>query len=200
VTTSLHIHVVAPPITDDHLLVVLASTGKHADPALWEAISRAVDESRDMTPEERQVASEADVPHRAALERARVAIASNEELVRATVRRYEEITNSRHGDRCNVDATAPDAYIRSVSTDAFNQMNMLAPSLYICESDMVPDNHGIYDLVYEVFVLDDLSRQTILDAVFEADQADPTRRRPERGAVAAFLAEHAGRKATIIGH
>jgi hypothetical protein len=200
VTTSLHIHVVVPPITEDHLLVVLASTGKHADPALWEAISRAVDENRDMTTEEHRVATEADAPHRAALERARAAIAGNTELVSATARRYEEITSPAHPDRRKVDTTALDAYIRSVSTDAFNQMNMLTPSLYIGESDLAPGDHEIYDLIYEAFVIDDLSTRIILDAVVQADRADPMRRRPECSTLVAFLNEHAGRKATIIGH
>lgn len=196
--TSLHIHVIEAPITEDHLLVALSSYPEVGMPALWKAVGKAVDEGRDVTDEERASAETEDAPLVARIERARAQFAEDDALMAAAIEAYERTAGVTASRDPFPDGTTWDEFVRGECANAFMQMYLLAPRLYVGESYLAADDHPIYDLVGRPIVLERATIATILDAVGNA--ADPAANVTDKAVVSAFLARHAGKVAAIIGH
>ena len=196
--TALHIHVVEAPITDKHLLAVLADFPEVGTPALWKAIGVAVDEKRPITDAERAAAEAEDAPLVAIIAETRERVASDMDLVHAAVAAYEVETGSDALRAPFPDGETWDSFVLRQCRNPFMQMALLAPNLYIGESGFVEDDHGINDLQNRPFTIDAETTEIILDAVRNATAPDANV--PDAVTVAAFLERHSGKRATIIGH
>lgn len=196
--TSLHIHVVEAPITEDHLLVALSSYPEIGMPALWEAVGKAVDEGRNITSEEQAAAEAVDAPLIARIERARARFAEDGALMAAAIEAYESAAGVTASRVPFPDGTTWGDFVRGECANAFMQMYLLAPRLYIGESYLAEDDHPIHHLAGRPITINEATIAIILDAVGKA--ADPAANAPNGAVVSAFLARHAGKAAAIIGH